>query len=216
MNLVFLGPPGSGKGTQAKRLAEKLSLPHISVGDLLRIEVQQGTVTGKNIKAIMEAGNLVPDEVTIELTRNRIIQPDCSKGFILDGFPRNVVQAEALDAMLEKEKIVLSKVVYFDIAKDQIVARLSGRRSCRKCGAVYHVEFNPPKKEGICDKDGGELYQRADDEENSIITRFDVYNKQTQVLIERYKKVKKLVTVDASKEINQVYAELLLAIKYGN
>ncbi|MFA5839094.1 MAG: adenylate kinase [Candidatus Margulisiibacteriota bacterium] len=216
MNLVFLGPPGSGKGTQAKRLAEKLSLPHISVGDLLRIEVQQGTVTGKNIKAIMEAGNLVPDEVTIELTRNRIIQPDCAKGFILDGFPRNVVQAEALDAMLEKENIILSKVVYFDIAKDQIVSRLSGRRSCRKCGAVYHIKFNPPKNEGICDKDGGELYQRADDEENSIRTRFDVYNNQTQVLIERYKKVKKLVTVDAGKEINQVYADLLLAIKYGN
>ncbi|MDI6731585.1 MAG: adenylate kinase [Candidatus Margulisbacteria bacterium] len=216
MNLVFLGPPGSGKGTQAERLAEKQSLPHIAVGDLLREEVRKNSETGQRIKAVMEAGNLVPDEVTITLTCSRITQPDAQKGFILDGFPRNTVQAEALDKRLKEENKMLNRVVYFDISEEQIVNRLSGRRSCKKCGAVYHLQFNPPKNENVCDKCGGELYQRADDAENAIRTRFAVYRQQTQPLIDRYKREKILVNVEAGKDIKEVFAELLLAIQYGS
>jgi adenylate kinase len=206
--LIFFGPPGSGKGTQAKKLAEQDKLPHIALGDILREEVRAGSKIGEQAKALMNAGKLVPDELTIELTRQRISRPDCLAGFILDGFPRSVAQADALDKMLADHKWEIARVVYFDIAEDEVVGRLSGRRSCKDCGAVYHNKFNPPKAEGKCDLCGGELYQRKDDEEGVIRQRFEVYRAQTQPLIERYSRSGKLVKLDASRPIDAVYSEL--------
>jgi adenylate kinase len=184
MKLVFLGPPGSGKGTQAKRLAEALKVPHISLGDILREEVRQGTEIGKRAKERMDAGKLVPDELTIELTRQRLAKPDCQKGFILDGFPRSLVQAEALAG----SQVNIDKVIYFAIGQDQAVERLLGRA----------------KLEG-----------RADDNEQSIKTRFEVYARETKPLIERYERAGKLVTIDAGREIDNVFADLLAVVGHG-
>ncbi len=209
MILVFLGPPGSGKGTQAKMLAEKLKTPHISLGDLLREEVRIGSEIGRRAKEIMNAGNLVPDELTIELTRKRTNAEDCKNGFILDGFPRSEIQAAALDNILKDAGKKIDKVVYFKVSEDQVVDRLSGRRSCKSCGAVFHVKFKLPKVEGKCDLCGGELFQREDDDEGAIRTRFEVYEKQTKPLIERYRSTGKLATVDAGQSIDAIYAELL-------
>jgi adenylate kinase len=209
MKLVFLGPPGSGKGTQAKKLSEKLNLPHISLGDILREEVRKGSEIGQRAKELMNAGKLVPNEITIELTRNRIAQPDCKNGFILDGFPRSDAQAEALDAMLKEMKIDLDKVIYFDVTEDQVVERLSGRRSCKSCGSVYHVKFKKPKVDGVCDEDGESLYQRKDDAESAIRTRFEVYQEQTKPLVDRYQATAKLERIDAGQEIDQIFSSLL-------
>lgn len=211
--LVFLGPPGCGKGTQAKLLSEKIGFPHISLGDILREEVRQGTDIGKRAKEFMNAGKLVPDELTIELTRQRIAKKDCKAGLILDGFPRSFVQAEAFDKMLKEAGLELEKVIYFKIDEDLVVERLSGRRSCKNCGAVYHVKFNPPKVAGKCDVCGGELYQRKDDEEAAVRTRFEVYAQQTKPLIDRYQKANKLFTIDANGSIDEVFNRLLEVIK---
>jgi len=208
VKLVFLGPPGSGKGTQAKLLADKFSIPHISVGDLLRDEVRQGTEIGKRVKELINAGKLAPNELTIELTRKRLGKPDCRGGFVLDGFPRSAVQAQAFDMMLKETKMELDKVVYFQVDEDQVVERLSGRRSCRACGSVFHVKFKPPRSAEKCDLCGGELYQRKDDVESAIRTRFEVYAEQTQPLIDRYRKADKLVTVDAGASIDEVFKRL--------
>lgn len=216
MRVVFLGPPGSGKGTQAKLLSEKLALPHISLGDILRDEVRQETEIGKQIKQIMGTGNLVPNEITNSLTKKRIINKDCVNGFILDGFPRNMVQAEALAQMFAEEKLDLDKVIYFHVSEDQVVDRLSGRRSCKQCGAVYHVKFNPAKADGKCDVCDGELYQRRDDVEAAIRIRFEVYEKQTKPLIEYYQGMNKLEQVVASGEIDEVFARLLTEVDDGN
>lgn len=209
MNLVFLGPPGSGKGTQAKMLAEKLKVPHISLGDLLREEVRRASEIGRRAKEIMNAGNLVPDELTIELTRQRTNAADCKNGFILDGFPRSEIQANALDSILKDAGRKIDKVIYFQVSEDQVVDRLSGRRSCKSCGAVYHMKFKLPKVEGKCDLCGGELFQRKDDEEGAIRTRFEVYEKQTKPLIERYRLAGNLATVNAGGSIDAIFAELL-------
>lgn len=208
MKLVFLGPPGSGKGTQAKLLADKFSIPHISVGDLLRDEVRQGTEIGKRVKELINAGKLAPNELTIELTRKRLGKPDCRGGFVLDGFPRSAVQAQAFDMMLKETKLELDKVVYFQVDEDQVVERLSGRRSCRACGAVFHVKFKLPRTAGKCDLCSGELYQRKDDVESAIRTRFEVYAEQTRPLIDRYRKADKLVTIDAGASIDEVFKRL--------
>jgi adenylate kinase len=178
---------------------------------MLREEVRKGSEIGKKAKEIMNAGRLVPDELTIELTRQRTAQADCKKGFILDGFPRSDAQANALDKM----NLNLDKVVYFDVGEDQVVLRLSGRRSCKACGAVYHVKFKPPKTEGKCDACGGELYQRKDDAESSVRTRFEVYQKQTKPLIDRYQAAGKLVTIDASGNIDEVFSALLKIAGHG-
>jgi adenylate kinase len=215
VNLVFFGPPGSGKGTQAKLLREKQSMPHISLGDMLRDEVRAGSEIGQRAGELMNAGKLVPDELTIELTRQRLSKPDCRQGFILDGFPRSEKQAEALEGILQDLKIKLDKVVYFQVDEDEIVGRLSGRRSCKKCGAVYHIKFNPPKVAGHCDNDGEALYQRQDDEEKAIRTRFEVYARQTAPVLTRYKNAGLLVTVDARGPIETVFARLLAALGYG-
>jgi len=214
--LVLLGPPGSGKGTQAKLLAEKLTIPHISLGDVLREEVRKGSEIGLRAKEFMNAGRLVPDELTIELTRQRISQPDCQKGIIVDGFPRSEAQATAFDQMLEELKLNLDKVIYFEVDEDQVVERLGGRRSCKVCGAVFHVKFNRPKVAGLCDSCGAELYQRVDDQEKAIRTRFEVYAKQTKPLIDRYQAKKKLVTVNVAGSIDDVFQKLVAVIKDGS
>lgn len=215
MIIVFLGPPGSGKGTQAKLLAEKFDLPHISLGDLLREEVRQGTENGKRIKALIDAGKLAPNELTIAICRDRVLKPDCQKGFILDGYPRSTVQADALDLLLKELGRQLDRVVYFSVDENKIVERLSGRRSCKQCGAVYHVKFNPPKQAGRCNVDGSELYQRQDDVEEAIRTRFEVYAEQTRSLIERYQKSQKLAEVPADGTIEEVFARLLNTVSNG-
>lgn len=209
MILVFLGPPGSGKGTQAKLLAEKLRVSHIALGDMLREEVRAGTVVGKRAKEFMDAGHLVPDELTIEMTRKRISEKDCQTGFIIDGFPRSTAQAEAFERILAEKDLGLDKVVYFHIPEEEVVKRLSERRSCKNCGTVYHLTNRPPKVPGKCDLCGGELYLRHDDEEKVIRTRFEVYEKQTRPLVERYKKQGKLVELDATGSIDEVFQELL-------
>jgi adenylate kinase len=215
LNLAFFGPPGSGKGTQAKLLAEKFNLPHISLGDILREEVRQGTEMGKKIKVLIDAGKLAPNEMTIALTEKRLAQPDCRQGFILDGYPRSEPQAEALDKIMADLKKKLDKVVYFQVNEDMVVERLSGRRSCKQCGAVYHVKFNRSRAEGKCDNDGSELYQRKDDVESAIRTRFEVYAKETEPLLERYRRDGSLATVDASGSIDEVFKRLLAAIGHG-
>jgi adenylate kinase len=209
---VFLGPPGSGKGTQAKLLAEKLLIPHISLGDILREEVRLGTEIGKKVKALIEAGKLAPDELTIELAKRRISKQDCQRGFIFDGFPRSQAQAEALDRMLGAKGWELSKAVYFNLAEEEVVNRLSARRSCKLCGAVYHLVNNPPKVPGKCDLCGGELYLRHDDEPEVIRTRFEVYEKETLPLVRRYQREGKLVTIDASGSIEEVFQRLWEAL----
>ncbi len=211
MKLVFLGPPGSGKGTQAKLLAEKLAIAHISLGDILRQEARDRSEIGKRAKEFIDAGRLVPDELTIEITRRRIAKPDCERGFILDGFPRTAVQAEALENM----GLELDKVVYFRVSEDQAVDRLSGRRSCKACGAVYHIKYNPPGISGKCDIDGGQLYQRKDDEESAIRTRFEIYAEQTKPLVDRYQKAGKLVEIEASGSIDDIFKKLLNMLGHG-
>ncbi|PIS29622.1 adenylate kinase [Candidatus Saganbacteria bacterium CG08_land_8_20_14_0_20_45_16] len=207
--LVFLGPPGSGKGTQAMKLAEKLGIAHISLGDVLREEVRKGSDIGRKAKEFMDAGKLVPDELTIALTRQRLSQPDVKAGIIVDGFPRSLVQAEAFDKMTAELKLKV-KVIYFEIDEEQVVERLSGRRSCKACGAIYHVKYNAPIESGKCDKCGGELYQRSDDQEIAIRTRFEVYTNQTKPLIDRYQQAGVLARVQAAGPIEEIFKNLLM------
>lgn len=210
MILILLGPPGSGKGTQAKKLAERFNLPHIALGDILRQVIREGSDLGQRAKQFVEAGKLVPDEVTIEITKERVSRPDCKNGFILDGFPRSMVQALALDKMLGKMDF---KVLYFTVDLDAVIERNSGRRSCATCGAVYHVKFNPPKVENKCDQCGGQLYQRKDDKPEVIRTRFSVYEDSTAPLVEHYGKKRKLLEIDARGSIDQVYERLAGLLK---
>lgn len=207
MIFIFLGPPGSGKGTQAKKLAEKYSVPHIALGDILREAIREGNEVGWLAAQYVEQGKLVPDPVTIRITRERIAKPDCKNGFILDGFPRSLAQARALDEMLGGMDY---QVVYIEVPLEQIVARNTGRLSCPDCGAVYHVKNNPPQRAGICDRCGGQLYQRKDDTAEVIETRFKVYDQSTAPVIEYYKD--RLVRVDGSGVIDEVFLRLLRAL----
>jgi adenylate kinase len=188
MNLILLGGPGAGKGTQAKKLIDKYQIPQISTGDILRAAVKEGTPMGKKAKEYMDAGKLVPDEVVIGIVEDRLKQPDCEKGFILDGFPRTVPQAEALDKALANMGSKIDHVVSIDVDEEGLVTRLTGRRTCKNtaCGQMYHVKFTPPKKEGVCDKCGGELYQRDDDNEATVRSRLATYNQATKPLIDYY------------------------------
>ena len=198
MNLVLLGPPGAGKGTQAKRLIDKLAVPQISTGDLLRQAVKDESDLGLKAKAKMEAGELVPDDVVIGMVKERLAQDDCKAGFILDGFPRAVSQAEALEKMLVSEDRYLEHVVSIEVPEEELVRRLTGRRSCPACGAMFHVSFNPPKQEGICDACGGELITRADDNEETIRNRISVFRQQTEPLKDFYQAKGLLRGVDGS------------------
>ncbi|MBI5701841.1 adenylate kinase [Candidatus Saganbacteria bacterium] len=209
MIYVFLGAPGSGKGTQAKQLSARLNIPHIALGDILRESIRLGTEVGRLAKSFVEAGKLVPDEVTIRLTRERVAGKDCSSGFILDGFPRSLEQFEALDAILTGKEY---KVIYFTVPLEAVIDRNSGRLSCGVCGSVYHVKYNPPKSEGICDKCGDKLYQRKDDNAEVIRTRYNIYEETTRPLVELYEKRNALVKVDAQGAIGDVFVRLLRAL----
>lgn len=209
---VLAGPPGSGKGTQAKLLAPELKVPHISLGDLLREAVRSGTEVGKLAKSYLDAGKLVPDSVAIKVAEEAVTKKECRNGFVIDGFPRTLEQAKLFDALLIKLKFDLSKVLYIDIPLKEILKRLTGRRSCRNCGAVYNLTSKPPKVENVCDVCGGELYQRKDDTEDVIKVRFGVYEKQTSPLVDYYKKQGKLVYIDGTQKVDQVFKEVCKAV----
>lgn len=208
MNLILFGPPGAGKGTQAKKMVDLYGIPQISTGDILRANVREGTELGLAAKAYMDKGELVPDEVLIGIIKNRLKEPDCEKGFILDGYPRTRPQADALTILLDEINKPIDVVLNLEVPDDELVERISGRLMCSKCGASYHRTFNPPKKEGVCDICGGELFQRDDDREEAVMNRLDVYKKQTQPLIDYYTKKGILVTLDGTKGINEVFEDI--------
>jgi len=205
---IFLGPPGAGKGTQAARLAQRAGVPQIATGDMFRAAVREGTPLGREAKRYMDAGQLVPDHVTLGLVRERLAQPDCRAGFLLDGFPRTVAQAEGLEAVLAELGVGLDGVLYFDVPDAVVVERLSGRRVCPACGATYHVRFDPPQVEGRCDRCGAELVQRPDDREETVRQRLEVYRRQTQPLVDYYRDAGLLHTVAADRPIAEVEAEI--------
>ncbi|HUL62646.1 MAG TPA: adenylate kinase [Methanocella sp.] len=213
MQIVLFGPPGAGKGTQAKFLSEKFNVPHISTGDILRENVKKGTALGLKAKAYMDKGALVPDQLLNDLVRSRLEEPDTKKGFLLDGYPRTIPQARALDEIMDDLNRKLTAVLNIDVGTAALVKRLSGRRICRQCGASYHLAFNPPKVPGVCDACGGELYQRADDTEEAIKNRLAVYTKQTQPVLDYYKKKGVLVDIDGDREIEEVKADAIKALE---
>lgn len=212
MKLVLLGPPGAGKGTQAKMMIEKYQIPQISTGDILRQAVKDGTPLGKEAKTYMDQGELVPDELIINLVKERIKADDCKEGYIFDGFPRTVAQAEALDNVLEGLSTKLDAVVSINVPEDEVVKRLSGRRTCKSCGTLYHVIYNPPTKEGICDKCGGELFQRDDDNETTIRQRLSVYQAQTSPLIEYYSKQGLVKAIPGTGEPTEIFTAICEAL----
>ncbi|MGW0613060.1 adenylate kinase [Streptomyces sp. NPDC002788] len=214
MRIVLVGPPGAGKGTQAAFLAQNLSIPHISTGDLFRANISQQTELGKLAKSYIDAGNLVPDEVTIAMAKDRMEQPDAENGFLLDGFPRNVSQAEALDELLETESMQLDAVLDLEVPEDEVVKRIAGRRVCRNESAhVFHVTYKPPAKEGVCDVCGGELYQRGDDSEETVRKRLEVYHTQTEPIIDYYKAQGLVVTISALGKVEEVTARAMEALQ---
>lgn len=208
MNIILLGPPGAGKGTQAKMLVNEFALPHISTGDMFRAAIKQGTEVGLKAKAIMDAGQLVPDEITIDIVQARLGQSDCASGFLLDGFPRTVPQAQALDRILERLGCSLDAAVNIDVANTAIIARMAGRRVCRQCGASYHLEFNPPREAGKCDQCGGELYQRSDDSEETVANRLKVYAQQTEPLLTYYQKQGLVLNINGNQEMALVFKDI--------
>ncbi|WP_226660059.1 adenylate kinase [Pseudalkalibacillus hwajinpoensis] len=208
MNLVLMGLPGVGKGTQAEKIVEKYGIPHISTGDMFRAAIKEGTPLGLKAKEYMDSGNLVPDEVTIGIVRERLGKDDCEKGFLLDGFPRTVAQADALETILADLGKKLDYVINIAVEEDQLMQRLTGRRVCRNCGATYHAVFNPPKEEGVCDKCGGELYQRDDDKEETVRTRLEVNKQQQQPLLTFYEGKGYLKTIDGNRDINEVFEDV--------
>ena len=213
MHILLMGPPGAGKGTQAANLVTEFGIPHISTGDMFRAAVKEGTELGKQAKACMDAGKLVPDEVTIGIVRQRLEKDDCKKGFILDGFPRTVEQADALDGILKDLGLSITRVLNISVPAEDLVERAVGRRICKKCGATYHVKFNPPKKDGICDACSGELYQRADDSAETMKNRLSVYEASTRPLVEYYEKAGVYTEVDGRQPIDKVTKDLVDTLK---
>ena len=209
MKLVMLGGPGAGKGTQAKMIAEKYSIPHISTGDIFRANIKNGTELGLKAKAYMDAGGLVPDELVVDIVADRLTWDDAKDGFVLDGFPRTIPQAEALTKALSESGTALDYAFDIEVPDENIIARMGGRRACVACGATYHIVNIPPKKEGICDKCGSELILRDDDKPETVKKRLDVYHEQTQPLIEYYKKAGCLKEIDGTVAMNEVFGAIV-------
>lgn len=216
MHILLMGPPGAGKGTQAAQLVEKFHIPHISTGDMFRAAVKEGTLLGKQAKEYMDNGQLVPDSVTIGIVKERLAKADCSTGFILDGFPRTTEQAEALDRTLQELGIKLDRVINIIVPDNILVGRMTGRRICRSCGATFHKEFNPSTKGSLCDKCGGELYQRDDDREETVTKRLVVYQAQTKPLIEYYQDKGLYTEIDGQQDIDKVLADIVVSLKGDN
>ena len=215
MYILLMGPPGAGKGTQAERLIEKYGIPQISTGDMFRAAVKEETPLGLEAKKYMDKGQLVPDAVTIGIVRERLSKDDCSKGFILDGFPRTTAQAVSLDAILKDLDIRLNGVINISVPNEELIRRTTGRLICRKCGATYHTVSKPPKQEGVCDKCGGELYQRDDDKEETVTKRLEVYAAQTKPLIDYYKNTNVYVEVDGMTGIDAVFNTIVSSLEKG-
>ena len=208
MNLILMGLPGAGKGTQAEKIVEKYDIPHISTGDMFRAAIKEGTELGLKAKSFMDQGQLVPDEVTIGIVRERLAKDDCQNGFLLDGFPRTVAQAEALEETLKVMNRKLDFVLNIHVDQQLLIDRLTGRRICKECGATYHLIFNPPAEEGICSKCGGELYQRADDNVETVANRLEVNIKQTQPLLDFYNNLGYVKTIEGDQEISKVFEDI--------
>ena len=208
MKIIMLGAPGAGKGTQAKKIAAKYQIPHISTGDIFRANIKNGTELGKKAKTYMDQGLLVPDELTCDLVVDRIQQPDAANGYVLDGFPRTIPQAEELDKALKSVNDNLDYAIDVEVPDDNIINRMSGRRSCKDCGAIFHVQYNPPKKENCCDVCGGELILRDDDKAETVKKRLDVYHEQTAPLIAHYKEAGSLHEIDGTQDIKVVFEEI--------
>ena len=209
MKIIMLGAPGAGKGTQAKKIAAKYEIPHISTGDIFRANIKNGTELGKKAQTYMDQGLLVPDELVVDLVVDRVNQEDCKNGYVLDGFPRTIPQAEALTDALEKLGQKMDYAIDVDVPDENIVRRMGGRRACVGCGATYHIEYAPTKKEGICDTCGGELILRDDDKPETVQKRLDVYHEQTQPLIDYYTKAGILRTVDGTVDIDDVFQAIV-------
>lgn len=212
MRLILLGPPGAGKGTQAANIVDKYKIPHISTGDIFRKNIKEGTELGRKAKEFIDGGQLVPDSLTIALVEDRLKQDDAVDGFLLDGFPRNIAQAEALDTVLENMGQKLSNVINIAVDPSILVERAVGRRICKNCGATYHIAFNPVKVEGVCDKCSGELYQRSDDNEETVGSRIKVYSDETAPLIDYYTDKGVIINVDGQKDINLVFEDIASAL----
>ena len=208
MKIVLLGPPGAGKGTQAKSISNRYSIPHISTGDIFRKNISENTPLGIEAKSYMDNGQLVPDEVTINMVKDRFQQDDCKNGYLLDGFPRTVHQAEALDNFLTEREESIDTALLIEVPKEFILERMTGRRVCPSCGASYHIKFNPPTNDGKCDLCGSDVIQRKDDTEETVKERLDVYENQTQPLIDFYKNKKQLSVVDGTQAINEVFESI--------
>ena len=209
MKIIMLGAPGAGKGTQAKLIAEKYGIPHISTGDIFRANIKEGTPLGKEAKEYMDKGQLVPDELTVRILLDRVSRDDCKDGYVLDGFPRTIPQAQVLDNEVAKMDDKIDFAIDVEVPDEDIIRRMGGRRACPKCGSTYHIEHIPPKKEGICDECGSELVLRDDDKPETVKSRLEVYHKQTQPLIDHYSKMNILRTVDGTQDMNDVFANIV-------
>lgn len=213
MKLVILGPPGAGKGTQAEYIVKRYNIPHISTGDIFRENIKNNTELGKKAKSYMDKGLLVPDDLVIALVEDRLNKDDAKEGFLLDGFPRTVAQAVSLDSILDKNDDKLTKVINISVDPEILIERAVGRRVCKTCGMTYHVKFNPPKEEGICDKDGTKLIQRDDDTEETVKTRISVYFDQTAPLIDYYRAQNLLIDIDGAKDIDKVFDDIVIGLE---
>ncbi len=213
MKIIMLGAPGAGKGTQAKKIAEKYGIPHISTGDIFRANIKEGTELGKKAKEYMDQGALVPDSLTLDLIMDRFKAPDCANGYVLDGFPRTIPQAEALTKTLAEAGAAMDYAINVEVPDAAIVERMSGRRACLKCGATYHIVYNAPKTEGVCDTCGEELVLRKDDAPETVLNRLSVYHEQTQPLIDYYQKQGILREVDGTKELNEVFNAIIAELE---
>ena len=212
MRLILLGPPGAGKGTQAVNIVKKYNIPHISTGDMFRKNIKEGTELGRKAKEYMDKGLLVPDELTVAIVKDRLSEKDCQEGFLLDGFPRTVNQADALDTELKNLNYELDYVVNIDVEKEVLIDRAVGRRVCKDCGATYHIKFNPSKNENICDVCGGELIQRKDDTIETVAKRIEVYLEQTEPLIDYYTNKGILINIDGKQDIDKVFEDIVVSL----